>query len=107
MPRQNSVSRKSSFMHSRMEPFLCYSHIFSPNVFGNDRCPSSFRECHLPMFFRVNNLDVMFVRSRFRRILLEHKNVLYDYYVNQRRRNEQYYGPFRKTIEDAFLHHAF
>ena len=34
----------------------------------------------------VKNLDVMCVRSRFRRILFVLKEVLYDYYINQQGR---------------------
>ena len=39
-----------------------------------------------PIFFRVNNLDVMCVRSRFRGILLVYKEELYDYCINQQGR---------------------
>ena len=36
-----------------------------------------------PIFFRVMNLDLICVRSRFCRILCVHKDVLHDYHTNQ------------------------
>ena len=70
-------------MHSRLDLSLCYSHRFSPNVFGNDTCLLNLRECHFSNIFRVNHLEVISTRSRFCRMLLVQKEMLYDYYINQ------------------------
>ena len=63
----------------------------------------------LLIFFRVKNLDVMRVRSRLCRISVVCKEALYDYYMNQQARTIIFYtmtsltyGPFRKTVENAF-----
>ena len=52
-------------MHSCLGLPHCYSHRFSPNVFGNDTFLLGLHECHFSIFFIVKNLDVTCVRPTF------------------------------------------
>ena len=66
------------------------------------------------IFFIAKNLDVICVRPRFCRILLDQKEVLYDYYINQQRSLiflhddiNNAMAHFAKQSKKLFLLHAF
>ena len=86
MQTQNSVVSRRSFAISHTGPYPCNSHRFIPNAVADDIGLLGLLECHSQILFRVKNLDVMCIRSRFCRIFLMHREVLCDSRINQQGR---------------------